>query len=119
MDDDMMEAANTQIEVNTYPEGIPVPSSDCPFDIAEMIAFKHQLAKFQDSGYVPEGYCVLPDEWHDRQYLPYEDITVGRTSSILHIQLNPLVWLPHARDWAQGLYLLEAISALPDRMTYI
>ncbi|KAF9441254.1 hypothetical protein P691DRAFT_684576, partial [Macrolepiota fuliginosa MF-IS2] len=108
-DKEMEDAANEQVESNAYPDAIPVPQKNCPFDEAELIVFKHQMKTLQKSGFTPEGYFILPDEW-DEEYLPYKNIPVGRQGNFLHIILTHSIWLPCAEDWAQGHYLLDAIT---------
>ncbi|KAF9439892.1 hypothetical protein P691DRAFT_689369 [Macrolepiota fuliginosa MF-IS2] len=104
-----VDAANEQIESNAYPHAVAVPQKNCPFDKSEMRAFKRQMKEYQRSRFVPNGYFVRPDEW-DEEYLPYEDIQVGRHP--LRISLTLLVWLPRAEDWARGVYLLACILSL-------
>ncbi|KAF9442842.1 hypothetical protein P691DRAFT_680693 [Macrolepiota fuliginosa MF-IS2] len=98
-DEEMEDATNEQVKSNAYPNAVPVPQKNCLFDEAELIVCKHQMKTLQKSGFTPEGYFILPDEW-DKEYLPYEDIPVGRQGNFLRIILTHSIWLPRAEDWA-------------------
>ncbi|KAG8781599.1 hypothetical protein FRC12_021723 [Ceratobasidium sp. 428] len=105
-----------QVEQATHVRHPPVrvPVQRCPFDQEEeILAFEELLAETLESGDVPHGYGVRPEEWENGVYPEEVYIGTGRKGrkkdESLYIPLPKDVWLPRATQWAVGLYVLDAL----------
>ena len=73
--------------------------------------FEHGLKILRDSGDLPPGFGVTPDELGADGFDEQEEINIGLRKKGHLIQLPSQLWKPRADLWAQGLYAMSAILA--------
>ncbi|KAJ6624168.1 hypothetical protein B0H10DRAFT_1785093, partial [Mycena sp. CBHHK59/15] len=97
---------------NFHHEPVPVPKHTNPFsDDATMQLFHDALSAANETGLVPPGYGLLPDEWEDGVYLTYEILRSGRRGTKeLRIALPDSIWRPRAEMWGRGLAILNQLN---------
>lgn len=71
--------------------------------------FERGLKILTDSGDLPPGFGVTPDELGAGGFNEQEEISVGLRKRGHLIVLPSQVWKPRADLWAQGLYAMNAI----------
>ena len=81
-----------------------------PFDQQQLSLFEHGLEILTDSGDLPPGFGVTPDELGADGFDAQEEINIGLRKRNF-IELPSQVWKPRAELWAQGLYAMNAILA--------
>jgi hypothetical protein len=97
--------------LNIHHEAVPVPSGSSPFDQQQLSLFKRGLKILTDSGNLPPGFGVTPDELGADGFDEQEEINIGLRKRGYLIELPSQVWKPRADLWAQGLYAMNAILA--------
>jgi hypothetical protein len=101
-------------EHNIRHEPIQAPESNNPFNSdVKFSAFEVMLSAMKEEQRVPIGYGLLPNEWEafGGQYQPYHDIPARNRTQELRIDLPHHIWHPRAILWAQGLMLMNKITA--------
>ena len=68
------------------------------------------LEMLTDSGDLPDGYGVTPAEL-GREFDEQEDINIGLQRKGFPIVLPHQIWKPRMEIWAQGLFVMNSISA--------
>ena len=56
---------------------------------------------------VPPGYGIREEEWGEERYPCVEEIVVGSRKKSIPVRLPESIWIPKARLWAQGLYVMQ------------
>lgn len=65
-----------------------------------------------DSGDLPDGYGVTLDELNGDVFDELEEINIGLQKKGFPIHLPSQIWKPRTEIWAQGLFVMNSISAL-------
>ena len=73
--------------------------------------FEHGLKILTDSGNLPSGFGVTPDELDVNGFDEQEEIDIGLRRKGHLIELHSQVWKPRVELWAQGLYVMNSILA--------
>jgi hypothetical protein len=97
--------------LNIHHEAVPVPSGSCPFDQQQLSLFERGLKILTDSGDLPSGFGVTPDELGADGFDEQEEINIGLRRKGHLIELRSKVWRPRVELWAQGLYAMNSILA--------
>jgi len=63
--------------LNIHHEAVPVPSGSCPFDQQQLSLFECSLKILTDSGDLPSGFGVMPDELGADGFDEQEEINIG------------------------------------------
>ena len=101
---------NQETEGEIRHEPVPVPDHNFPFDDKELILFTKALENLQESGELPSGYGLCPEEWDDLGYPAFGTIHASRRGrKELQIALPDHVWRPRAERWGIALYLMNQI----------
>ena len=77
-----------------------------------MLLFERGLKILTDSGDLPPGFSVTPDELDVGGFDEQEEINIGLQKKGHLIELRSQVWKPRTDLWAQGLYAMNAILSL-------
>jgi hypothetical protein len=110
-----IEALMQTQELNIRHEPVPAPKSSTPFRTQQELAvFQMGMSEMGEAKRVPIGYGLLQAEWGDygNTYVPYHYIPTRHRGRELRIDLPHDVWYNRALQWAQGLYLMDAIIAM-------
>ena len=75
--------------------------------------FEHGLRILKDSGDLPLGFGVTPDELGAGGFDEQEEVNIGLRRKGHLIELRSSVWKPRADLWAQGLYVMNTILTRP------
>jgi hypothetical protein len=119
-EDDILSTVAGQIEDNQQSniqhEGVKVPRHITPWTTeAAHAAFCKALAEVKQSGFVPENFGMLPEEWDEDGYPAFKTVTFGRRGGkILHIALPDHVWRLRAVVWCQALEVVTCIQDMID-----
>ena len=101
---------NRETEGEFRHEPVPVLDQNIPFDNNEFILFTKALQNFQESGELPSGYSLCPEEWDNLGYPAFGTIHAGRRlMEELQIVLPDHIWRPRAERWGITLYLMNQI----------
>ena len=73
--------------------------------------FERGLKILTDSGDLPSGFGVTPDELDVNGFDEQEEINIGLQRKGHLIELRSQVWKPRVELWAQGLYVMNSILA--------
>ena len=75
--------------------------------------FEQGLKLLKDSGDLPQGYGVTVAELCGNNFDEWEEIQIGLQKKGFSIQLSSQIWKPRTEIWAQGLFVMNTILALP------
>lgn len=98
-------------EHNFHHKPVAVPRSHMPFtsDAAKNL-FANVLDQLHQTGALPQGYGILPNEWGPNGYPTIEYIPTSRRGrKSLEITLADCIWRPRAGLWVQGLFVLNRV----------
>ncbi|TFY55477.1 hypothetical protein EVJ58_g8223 [Rhodofomes roseus] len=71
--------------------------------------FRSRLAGYVQSGTIPHGMGMLPEEWDGDEYPSTETLQVGQARAAVTLDLPIEVWKDRALVWCQALYQMTAI----------
>lgn len=100
-----------EIDAHIRHEAVSVPPANCPFNQETLLLFENGLKLLTESGDLPPGYGVTPDELDGGVFDEEEEIKIGLRRKGNMIQLPRSVWQSRTEIWAQGLFVMSSILA--------
>ncbi|KAJ7053516.1 hypothetical protein C8F01DRAFT_996534, partial [Mycena amicta] len=115
--EEMAAAIAEACSANLNHKPVPVPKHECPFGKDEKLMglFSDALYKANASGFIPQGYGLLEDEWENGVYPSFEILKSGRRGGRqLRIDLPDVIWRARAELWGRGLAILNQINFMTE-----
>lgn len=79
------------------------------------MVFAQVLGEISETGIIPAGYGIRPEEWEDGKYPSYEMIRSNRHGrKDLRVALPDGIWRPRAVLWVQALATMQQIQYMAD-----